>query len=212
MPGTTSYISTVELAAFLRITDTEDDAQLSTAASAASALINRHCGRAGFDLDAAPVARAFTWPPDQWYGPPFLGGARGQVLPLADIGNATGIVLKTDDNDDGTFETTWSAADYRLAPVNAAADSEPWTEIRAIGSKRFPYTADGVQVTARWGWPAVPDAVRQAAFLLGARLFSRRGAPFAVLQTPDVGASYVPRLDPDIDSLLRPYRKLWAVA
>jgi hypothetical protein len=96
--------------------------------------------------------------------------------------------LKTDDDRDGVFETTWSASDYELQPVNAAAELEPrpYTSIAAVGSRLFPITT-GTGRTARaqlvgvLGWPTLPSGVATAAGLLAADYLAAGGMKFGVM-------------------------------
>ena len=123
--------------------------------------------------------------------------------------------LATDATGDGTFETTWTSADWELLPLNVASGPEqrPYTRIRACGSKTFPYLAPGetgrtgrVRLTATWGWPAIPDAVRQACLLHSARIFNRKESPQGVIGWGDFGAVRVRNTDPDVIDLLADYR------
>ena len=61
-------------------------------------------------------------------------------------------------------------------------------------------------VQARWGWEDVPGTVKQAAQMLATRLYHRTTTPLGVLVTA-TGGGYIPRYDPDIQSLLAPYQR-----
>lgn len=85
----------------------------------------------------------------------------------------TGLVIKTDDDADGVFETTWPSTAYELHPVNGKLNGETWPyfRIEAVDTSYFPINTGrsvSVQVTARWGWATVPDAVKLAAMILAA--------------------------------------------
>jgi hypothetical protein len=67
-----------------------------------------------------------------------------------------------------------------------------------------------VRVTARWGWPSVPDGVAQAAALLAARLYRRKDSPEGVLGSSEWGAVRVARFDPDVEGLIAPYITIFA--
>jgi hypothetical protein len=94
------------------------------------------------------------------------------VLELApyEVGLAAGVVVTTDDGT-GTYATTVNAADYQLEPVNAVADGVPYTRLRKL-SGSWPYATtwgarqERVKVTARYGWPTVPDVVKEACVML----------------------------------------------
>jgi hypothetical protein len=200
-----AYATLAELRAYVGIpvADTADDVTLTLALDAASAQIDAYCGRS-FTLDGAVV--------DRDYSP-----ATTAAVDIDPIGTLTGLVVKTDDNDDGTFETTWTiGTDFRAEPINAAALGVPWTRLVATGTKAFPTTNryyPGLRVTAKYGWGAsVPAAVKQAALLLGMKLFKRKDAPFGVAGSMEFGSEVrILPGDMDAERLLNPYRRSWVV-
>lgn len=117
--------------------------------------------------------------------------------------------LKTDDDDDGVYETTWTADDYRLTPRNAAANNRPYREIWRTdrGGYSFPTKVeDGVEVTGLFGYAAEPPPpIQQACLLLAHRLWMRKDAIFGVAGTPGLGVTVVQaqiREDADILAML----------
>jgi hypothetical protein len=62
-----------------------------------------------------------------------------------------------------------------------------------------------VQVTARWGWPAVPEPVRSACGILAGRLFKRADSLLGVAGFGDLGAITLRAVDPDVQRMLAPY-------
>jgi hypothetical protein len=63
-----------------------------------------------------------------------------------------------------------------------------------------------VQVTAKWGWPAVPPAVKQAAFIVAADLFKAKDSAFGVAGFGEFGAVRVgSRMNPQAQALLAPF-------
>jgi len=201
-----AYSDLTTLKSYLGISVSTYDFQLTAALNAASRSIDNFCQRR-FWLDATAQPRTFV--------PMGLTHLEFDD----DIGSLTDLVIKTDASGDGTFETTWSAADYQLLPVNAAyafPESEPWTEVRAVGTKTFPWLVntwltrlDRVQITAKWGWPAVPDAVVQACLIKAARLFHRKDSPQGIAGFGDFGPVRISRYeDADVVGLLNPYRRV----
>jgi hypothetical protein len=90
-----------------------------------------------------------------------------------DIWSTTDLVVKTDEGGDGTFGTTWAASDYELHPLDGILQGEtvPYFRLEAVGSRYFPVANQrtaSLQVTAMWGWSAVPEPVRLAALILAA--------------------------------------------
>lgn len=168
-----------------------DDGLLGKAVRAASRSIDNHCHRR-FWLDPIPVARQFR--PNDW-----------MLVEVPDIGSTVGLAVATDDLGTGSFSTVWTiGTDFILEPLGADADGGAfrWWQITAVGTRRFPvrtWTArPALQVTARWGWSAVPEPVREAATLLAMRLYRRKDTPLGFEGFADFGAVRITRTDPDI--------------
>lgn len=129
-----------------------------------------------------------------------------------DIATTTGLVIKTDTAGDGTFATTWASTDYQLEPLNAETESVAyaWWRISAIDRYTFPVHAlrTTLQVTAKFGWSAVPDEVNEACLLRAASIFKRKEAVFGVAGFGQFGDVRITRKDPDVMDLLHPYIKL----
>lgn len=178
-------------AAIGKLTADDRDDLIEQAISAASRWIDQRCGRY-FYADKTTSARTFR--------------ATGrttcvdldQVLLVDDIASSTGLAVATGTTGSWTTVTGWEAG-----PDNAAVYGQPFTEIRAAAGWLPAFTR--VQVTARWGWPAVPDQIAQAAALLAARLYRRKDSPQGVIGVPDWGAVRVSRTDPDVEALIAPY-------
>ena len=203
-----AYATLPELRDWVGITvvgDTADDAKLTLALDVATALIDNYTDRY-FDEDGSVVAREYVAGDDQVLDVP------------TGISTAVGLVVSTDDNDDGTFETTWAASDYRLEPINAADDGTPWTRLVAVGSRRFPTATSrkypGVRITAKGGWSAVPAPVKQACLIQAAFIWGRKDARFGVAGSPELGNEMrvETALDRTAQVLLDPYRRRWWVA
>lgn len=121
--------------------------------------------------------------------------------------------LKTSSAADGTFDITWTATDYQLEPLNGLTGSiySPYTRIRAIGDYLFPVVNDEatVQIEGVFGYgTSIPVDVKQACNLLAVRQFKRYDSPLGVAGFGDIGIVRVSRVDPDIEALLGPYRKM----
>lgn len=124
--------------------------------------------------------------------------------------------LKTDPTGDGTYDTTWTVnTDFKLEPLNAAADGWPYETIRLHpnSTRSWPCGYPGaVQVTGRFGWPAVPEPVRDATTMLASRLVKRkREAPFGIVTVGiETGSAVrIARTDPDVMQLLADYVRDW---
>jgi hypothetical protein len=144
---------------------------------------------------ASPVVRFYT--AQDWYS-----------CNVDDFVSLTQIA--TDDNFDQLYTTIWDAGDYMIEPVNNPRRGWPLSRLLAIDSYIFPYNLpQSVKVTGVWGWPSVPAEISMAAKLQASRLFIRRQSPFGIAGTPDLGTVRLSsRLDPDVEALIRPFRKM----
>lgn len=192
-----AYVTLVELKAYLGITGSANDTQLDDARNAATEAIELHCERQ-FNKTTSATARVFY--------PQSCGWAR-----VNDFHTTTGLVIQTDNGDDGTFETTWATTDYQLEPLNGIVDGRsgwPYYTIRtrSPAANRFPMTGSGapLQVTAQWGWTAVPYGVKQAAYYLAVDLFKLRETQFGVMGAGEWGLVRV-KDNPKAEKLLYPY-------
>lgn len=197
------YATLVALKSYLKIEDTADDDELNDALNNASRNIEKFCGR---QFNDAGSASARVYYPESW-----------RVAAVDDFSTTTGLVVKTDEGDDGTFETTWAAADYQVEPLNGVVDGEtgwPYNRICSTGTRWFPGPVAGyvvsyrpsVEITARWGWTAVPAPVKQACLIIAAETFRLKEAPFGVAGYGEFGVVRV-RDNPMAASRLAPYRR-----
>lgn len=100
--------------------------------------------------------------------------------------------LKTDDNADGTFETTWATDDYVLFPRN----STPKRMIKVnskTGDYNFPKNVqDGVEVAGSWGTTsAAPDRVKVACLMIAHRLWKRHETIFGIASQGALGVMVI---------------------
>ena len=195
MAITNGYCTLTEVKAALRITDNIDDTLLENAVEAASRRIDGECSRR-FYIDATTSARTYA-------------ANRSTFVFVDDIATTTGLVVKVDDTFSGSYSTTLTVGtDYQNEPMNAAAQNEPITLLRAL-NVGFPVEGNGralIEVTAKWGWPAIPDAIREATVLLAARQFKRLDSPLGVAGFGDLGAIVVRRIDPDVAAMVAPFK------
>ena len=120
--------------------------------------------------------------------------------------------IKTSSAANGTFDVTWTSSDYQLMPLNGIAGGMvlPYDRIYAVGDYWFPQAGQEatVQVTGTFGFTSVPTAIKQATVLLSARIFKRNDSPGGVMGFGDLGIIRVGRMDPDIEKLIQPFRKI----
>lgn len=192
-----SYIADADLKSFLRIQGGIHDAEVHRATATAQAEVDRYCGwgSSGFLPDADVSARTF---------------ATGDRL-LVDVDGfytATGLVVRTDDDDDGVFETTWSASQFELLPAGnrwRGMSGVPFFQLRACGTRTWPVGGkreNRVEITARWGWAACPPDVSTATLLRTVQIMQRRDNR----EGPQVPTTWTGGHDRDWMLLLDDYR------
>jgi hypothetical protein len=192
-----SYASLSEFKAAVGITDSTDDGALQSVLDATDTLIDLYCDRkTGFGT--ASETRFYT-------------AEDYEYVLTDDLVSIT--TLQTDDDANGTYETTWTAGtDYVLAPRNAALDGFPYTEIdtSVTWPRNFPKDVYlGVRVVGVFGFPAVPAAVKQAEIIQAGAVWNSRTAPFGVIGSADLGGilRMSRALHPEAALILEPYRK-----
>lgn len=197
MAITNGYCTLAEVKSALRLSDNIDDTLLENAIEGASRRIDGYCGRFFYKTTATAV-------------PLFANNA--YRLMTTDIASTTGLIVKLDDDGDGTFETTLTLnTDYIVEPTDYLVQQRPIRTLTMVGGYTFPMfyipSECGVQVTAQWGWNAVPDDVREACVLLSIRQFARYNAALGVMAFADMAIT-VRAVDPDVRDLLQPYKLL----
>jgi len=171
-----------------------NDAALNQALASATVRINNSCNRpgTGFNLDAAVTARVFQARDPEW-------------LLVNDIGDLTGLAVAT--GQVGAFTNAIAAADFEPQPLNAYAIGRTVEVLHHHWAWWPTWPSVRIQVTAKWGWPAVPDPIVQACLILSARLFDRRNSPGGIANAGDFGPIRVTRQDPDVLDLISEYQR-----
>ena len=197
MPITHGYatLSTVKAAA--RLTDALDDTLLELAIESSSRLIDGHCQRHFYVTSSESR---------------YFAADNSYACTIDDVAG-TAITVQTSSGIDGVFDETWAANDVQLEPLNrmSAGLRFPISRLIAINNYLFPVDPKGeaaVKVTAQFGFgTAIPVDVQQACVLMSLRQFKRYDSPLGVAGFGDMGAVRVSRIDPDIQSMLAPYRR-----
>lgn len=173
-----------------------EDAALTNALTSASRDIEKFCKRQ-FNKTTTATARVFE-------------PISPKLALIDDFHTTTDLVIATGDGDD-TFGTTWTTADRQLEPLNGIRDGEsgwPYWRIRARNGQTFPASTVGgatLQVTAQWGWNAVPASVKEACLALAEETYKLKDAPFGVAGFGDMGVVRI-RENPKIAAMLARYR------
>lgn len=189
----TLYVEVEEMKAAGEIDGTYLDNDISRAVNAACRAIDAVLGRR-FYLDRAASDRYYRLD---------RGGVE-ITLEIDDLSADPSAVLVDLDGDNVPETALVANTDYVLEPLNALADGRPYERIHFLHTVRRGRRA--VQVSGIYGWPSVPDVVKQAAPILATKLVKRvRDAPFGVVSFGSIDtqvAIRIARTDPDLAFLL----------
>jgi hypothetical protein len=197
-----AYATVAELAAHLGLSDAitpsgvmvdaARNARYQLALDVASTAIETDCGRVFTSASATKT----------------LISKGGYVLPVPDLVSAT--TIKTDEDDDGIFETTLLAVDYELGSWNELRTDWPYEWVNRIDDQ-WPIPTPGgrrklIEITGTWGWSSVPNPIKQACLLMAARQVARGNASLGVQGVSDFGPFSIRSTDPDYQALIGPYK------
>jgi len=126
------------------------------------------------------------------------------VLWTGDFATTEGLVVKLDTARDGTFATTWDATDWEAQRWSHRED-RPYTRLVAVGGGCFPVDRlrYSVEVTAVWGWPAIPAEVKAACQILALDHYRSRNLTGGIASFGDAGPVRVAGFNPIARELLR---------
>lgn len=192
------YLTTPEMRGFLPVASTDRDDDIAVAVAAASRAVDRHAGRQFGRVDVAEERR-YTARWDRHRASPRWVVVIDDLMSAADLGvTCSG----------GTI------TDFVLEPRNAAAKGRPWEVlvVNATSVVQPTNLEDDVAIIERWGWTAVPAAVKMATRIQANRFFMRQFSPYGIAGSPDQGSEMrlMDRLDPDVATSLSSYRRWWA--
>ena len=166
-----SYVTPAEAEAYFRSTVTADLVEIEAAVEVASNAVDYYTHRS-FVVPTAATTRSFV-------------ALAGSLAKVDDIANTTGLVIV--DN-----ASTLAAADYQLetspgrtARPDPAGLERPFAYIRRLSGSWNCDDEATLVITARYGWPAVPDAVKLATKMLAKDLLSARDTRFGLAQVGD---------------------------
>lgn len=163
------YIALADANAYVGAETTSSVDVVAAAIAAAENAVDRHCGRRFTVTAASATTRTYAPTPC--------------VVVTHDFATTTDLVV----SDDGT---TVDGSAFQLEPSAVSWDgsSSPWWRIRRTSGA---WAVDGerrtVSVTARWGWPAIPAEVVQAALIVTKDLVHARDLRFGVASFGDYG-------------------------
>lgn len=188
------YSTLVLLKNYLNALKPDDDALIQQCLTVASREVDSFCGRR-FYADTNVNTRTYriydrvVCDPD------------GDLLIVDDISTTTGLVVEV-----GSGSSWSTVTDYDTEPTNAIADGRPINYLRRQYNVWGTAPRARVRVTAKFGFPSVPDEVAQATLMQAARLYKRKDSVVGVLGADQFGVSVrVARIDSDVQALLRPF-------
>jgi len=174
------------------IDDTTWDTTLAEQLAVASRQVDNSTGRR-FWLDPTATARTFN--------PRYrvVCDDDGELLMVDDIGSETGLIVEVGS---GTAWTTVTVVE--TDPDNAIVRGWAVEGLRRSDLVSwYAWRGQRVRVTARWGWPRIPDEVGEATLIQAGRLFKRKESPEGVMGTAEWGVIRLSRVDPDVQALIQ---------
>lgn len=204
MAITNGYATLTQIKNYLSISDSTDNDLLEDLIESSSRSIDRIANRR-FYADANASARKY-----RAYSDVFIY--------TDDISSTSGLIVKIDEGGNGTYSKTLTLdTDYILDPLTASALGRPFTQLTMVSNTEswpiFPGITQnglrpGVEVTAKWGWPSVPDDITVACLILTADLYKRKDAPGGVLGLGDLGVIRMSPVGRDVTNMVRAYQKI----
>jgi hypothetical protein len=197
------YATLTQIKNYMSISDNTDNDLLEDLVESASRSIDRIANRR-FYLDATASARLYR--------------AYSNIFVFVDdIGTTSNLVVAMDEDGNGTYSKTLTLnTDYILDPLTSQSLNRPFTQLTMVSNTEswpiFPGITSnglrpGVQVTARWGWPSVPDDINMACLILTADLYKRKDAPGGILGLGDLGVVRMSPIGRDVTAMVRAYKK-----
>lgn len=195
-PAPPAYATLAQLKDNLSISDAVDDVKLARVLVTASRQIDEMTSRRFY---LAPVATAITYNPTDRVA----RGPEGERFLVDDIGSTTGLVVEVGTTG-GAYTTVTS---YETWPDNAFTRGRPIDSLLQTLTWGLTW-ASRVRVTARWGWPSIPDQIAEATLLQAGRIFRRRLSPDGIAGHGDFGVVRIGHTDPDVPRLIAPFVRL----
>ena len=196
------YTTLADVRNSLQIEDSLDDTAIEAAILSASRMIDDYCQR-GFYQEgtlASPVVKYYT-PVSPWY------------LEIDDLIEPVEVATRA--NQTGPFNTIWDLdTDLMYEPINNPEIGRPVTRLLAVTRYVFPYFfPQTVKITGVWGYSSIPYEVELACKIQASRLFIRKQSPFGIAGSVELGTVRLnSRLDPDVEMLLKTFRRNFGLA
>jgi hypothetical protein len=184
------YITRDELKGILEIdlSNDEENALIDRAIRGASRAIERRSGWPTFWRTATAETRTID--------------TVGKLAPIRRSGYSGVKLLLRNGIADPTGFLVSGHSSARLLPSDCFDDGEPADAIALTGGASFGVNGT-IDITAIWGWPAVPDDIVMAAQMQAHRYYNRKGSPEGIAGSAEWGISRIPPLDPDVLAILK---------
>jgi len=194
---TTNYATLAELKDLdvLNVSNIDHDDALNREIGAASRKIDEFCARHFYQESGT-----------KYYTPD-----RFDELKIDDIYSSTGLTVALDSNRDATYDVSLTSSDWDLWPYNPKF-GRPYVKLIMTylnGYSFYKYPKSVSITSSYWGWTAVPSQVNQACVMIANRLHKRNQTILGQAGASAIGqlSLKIPRLDPDVQELLLPFRK-----
>lgn len=205
MPLGDPYATRNEIKSYVGIplADTQDDTLIDDALASVTTEIEDICERQ-FNNTTTATARVFV--------------PVSELLAIVDDFYTTvDLAVAIDSSGDGVYETAWTVGtDLDLFPLNGIVSGQTgwpfWMlKPKRSSTRRFPCGYPSLQLTAKWGWAAVPRPVHESCKIATAETFALKDARFGVAGFGAMGELRV-RDNPMVMKKLRRYMPGPAVA
>jgi len=200
-----AYFTPEEYRARTTKSDAGDDDTILAQGKAVARYLEQRLGR-HFNQDAAPVTHLWR------------GSGRAHFWLPSEIATTTGLVVKVDLDGDFDFdaadETLTLNTHFWVEPADALTGPEPkpYQYLAIVPNNgrlyHWPYWSHAVQVTATFGWPAVPGAIREATISVTRQLRDMQESGFTLtLQSIDSVVNASPQMSALLLDMERQYAR-----
>jgi hypothetical protein len=176
------YVTVGELKSAIQLETNTADADVARALHAASRAIEKVTSRR-FWLDDEPTVERYT-------------ALSTDMVIINDAAEIDSVSINGVEMDAGNW--------FAEPTNNPAAIGEPYLWIES--DSRFPLNRQAIEVTGKFGWPEVPDAVKQIVIVTANKALKRtREAPWGIVGSQFDGLSLrITRDDPDLQLYVEP--------
>jgi len=197
--SSTVYTTLSDVKNGLQIEDILDDTAIEAAILTASRQIDDYCQRFFYQEGTVqnPSVRYYT-------------AINPWMLETDDIVQITEFATDTGFDTPLQYQEVWDLnSDIMFEPVNNPKQGLPYTRVLAVGNYVFPYFfPQTIKISGIFGFPEVPYEVELACKIQASRLFVRKQSPFGIAGSIELGTVRLnSRLDPDVEMLLKTFRR-----